>query len=210
MADALTIQIKGLDQLQAQLRAFGAELEKDLQKILDKHSQAIVTKAKTNAPTDEGILKNSISISQGVQNRLSRHIVVNSPYGGFMEFGTGRYAAEYVAKLPQSWQEYAATFKGQKGSGTFDDLVIIIKQWLIRKKIDVFNHEQQYDHESGFAILRKQRHSQAEKERQLDEVAYLIARKIVRVGVHEQPYLYPAYKDEVQKIKDDVKNLFKK
>lgn len=206
MADSITISIKGLDKLKQQLSGFKTKLEKELSVILDKNAQKVVTRAKQNAPVDEGILRNSISAD--LSNPLEKHIVVNAPYAAFVEFGTGKYAAEYVGTLPDNWQAFASQFRGQKGSGTFYDLVIIIKEWLKRKGIDVFNREQQYDPESGNVIHKSTRHSKGQREAAYDQAAYFIARKIILDGVHARPYLFPAYASMVPELQQDLKQLF--
>jgi hypothetical protein len=56
-------------------------------------------------------------------------------YAAFLEFGTRKYAAQYVASLPADWKSYAATFKGSSG-GSFDELLKAIMGWVKRKGID--------------------------------------------------------------------------
>ena len=50
-------------------------------------------------------------------------------YAAYLEFGTGKFAAEYVATLPTEWKEFASQFKGSAG-GNFREFVESIMGWL--------------------------------------------------------------------------------
>lgn len=208
MADALTVNFKGLEELKQKLSTLKAGLVTQVDYVLDKGAQAIATKARQNTPVDEGILRNSIGVSVELSDRLTRRITVNAPYAAFVEFGTGRFAAEQVSKLPQEWQDFASQFRGQKGSGSFYDFVIIIKEWL-RRHPEVLQPQIQYHPESGNVIhTKKKRQSRDEKEAELDRAAYFIARKIYLNGVKAQPYLWPAFRDSLPEIIASFNKLF--
>lgn len=94
-------------------------LENDFATEVDNEMAAaaldIVTKAKQNAPTDFGRLKNSIK-----SNKLSllRHEVsVNVNYAAYVEFGTGGKYITYSPNLPNEWKNIAADFF-KTGKGT--------------------------------------------------------------------------------------------
>ncbi len=89
----------------------------------------------SKAPADETGLRRSINAvypKKGVNMEAS--VVVTANYAAFQEFGTRKFAAQYVATLPQDWQKYAATFKGQSG-GNFAQFLKSIMGWVKRKGI---------------------------------------------------------------------------
>lgn len=88
--------------------------------------------AKRDAPADEGKLRNSINT---VYKNGQVAITVTADYAAYMEFGTRKFAAKYVATLPQEWKTYAATFKGGTGGG-FERFIKAIMAWVKRKGID--------------------------------------------------------------------------
>lgn len=90
-----------------------------------------VTSAKQLAPVDEGFLRNSISF---VKTDLEVEMIVAANYAAYLEFGTRSFAAAYVSTLPATWQEYAASFKGNGGG--FEDYFRNIMEWVKRKGID--------------------------------------------------------------------------
>lgn len=211
MADGIKITFNGLEKMKADLQKAKSDLQSKADKILNRGAQAIVTKAKQYAPVNLGAL--SSHISADVSKPLEKFVVVNSPYAAFMEFGTGIFASEYVGSLPDDWQSYAAQFKGLKGNGNFDDLILIIKQWIIDKGIDIFSRQELGTHidiAGGVTGAKRKRRSRDEKEAQLDKVAYFMARKIVMKGIKAQPYLYPAYKEVLPGIIEEFKQLFAK
>lgn len=67
------------------------------------------------APEDTAALVESVAVEQGID---TTSVIVGVPYSGFVEFGTGAYAEEYVATLPDQWQEEARKFfVNGKGKG---------------------------------------------------------------------------------------------
>lgn len=202
MPDGIKIEIKGLPELKAQLLALPGLLEQRMEKVLDKHALAISTKAKQRAPVDEGILRNSLGISVSTGNKLSRVITVNTPYAAFMEFGTGKYAAEYIASLPDDWQAYAAQFRGQKG-GTFDEMIRNLTDWVHR-------HSQFGEGAvTGTFSVKSHRRTGNKKTRQDEDrqAAYFIALKILKNGVKAQPFIFPAYKAQLPLLLADAQKI---
>lgn len=111
------------------------ELTKQVRQTVDDELLAFgfdtVGMAKELAPADEGILRNSITFEK---QELAVEIIVAVNYAAYLEFGTRSFAAVYVATLPATWQEYAATFKG--GGGGFEDYFRNIFEWCKRKGIE--------------------------------------------------------------------------
>lgn len=122
------IKVTGTDKAIKQLEAQSKAINKGLDDAFNKFGTRVVADAKRVVPVDESLLINSIGYTKkdnGVE------IVASAEYAAFVEFGTRKFAAQYVATLPQDWQTYAAKFKG-KGSGTFNDLLKSIMGWVKR------------------------------------------------------------------------------
>ena len=177
-------------------------VEARVDKFLNKHAIAIATKAKQKAPVDEGILRNNISAKTDVP--LQKEVAVNTPYAAYVEFGTGAKAAAYVSSLPEDWAAYAAQFKGkgQRGGG-FKEMVKRIAEWIGRKGIyaDTALH-------GTYSVKTKKRTGNKAKNKEADlALAYIIARSILIKGARPHPYLFPAYKEQLEIIKKELPTL---
>ena len=162
------------------LNAFGLNVERD---------------AKRLAPGDEGHLRGSINYKPG---NLSVTVTVGVNYAAYLEFGTRKFAAKYVATLPADWQSYAATFKG-KGTGSMDEFIQNIMEWVRRKGIgaDI----------TGSGNVSSSR-SSLDKQQQ---AAYWIALNILQNGIRPHPFLYPAIYQtgHLKELKKKLQNIFK-
>jgi hypothetical protein len=127
------IEMKGLDATVKKVESLAANLKRDIQDELNAFAIEVSSTAKRLAPADEGHLRGAINPVFGTN--LEASIVVTVVYAAFMEFGTRKFAAQYVATLPADWQRYAATFKG-RGGGDFDQFLKAIMAWVKRKGID--------------------------------------------------------------------------
>lgn len=177
MANSLTVQVQGLDQIQKQMNGLPDKLIKKLDYALEKGIRAIELKANQLKPVDQGGLQ--VRVRSAL---LEKEITVNANYAAFMEFGTGAYAAAYVATLPDEWQQYAAQFQGQTGGGSFTDMVRNLQEWARRQGIT-----------------------------DPMQAGYAIARSIIINGVRPHPFLYPAFaavQPSLQKDLQDAINTF--
>ncbi|ASU34411.1 HK97-gp10 family putative phage morphogenesis protein [Mucilaginibacter xinganensis] len=59
------------------------------------------------APENTSKLVESIEI---LETDRGSSVIVGAPYSGYVEFGTGPFAADYVAELPESWKDEAMKF----------------------------------------------------------------------------------------------------
>lgn len=174
-------ELKTVGLLRDELNAFGLDVERD---------------AKTLAPTDEGNLKNSISYNIA---GLDLEITVSANYAAYVEFGTRRYAAEYVSKLPADWQSFAKQYQGKTG-GSLDEMLLRIMEWVKRKGL------------AGTYSVKTGRRTGAQSARPIQdaEVAYPIALAILRNGIRAQPFLYPAYEKNRKQFIDNLKRILNK
>lgn len=184
------VKLTGLDSIRNKLSA--KEIEKEVNLELNAFGNDIVRGAKQKAPVDEGHLKNSISYKV---SGTSLEIIVATNYAAYIEFGTRKFAAAEVAKLPAEWKDFAAQFKG-KGGGDFYDFLNSILDWVIRKGIA-----------SRFSVKTKKKipikiGSGSTDEQRLEETAYAIALSILRNGIRAQPYLFPAYEEALIELKN--------
>ena len=195
MADALTIDVSSLLKGVEKLKTIPAVLTQRLDDVLTANVTDIQTEAKSRANVGvTGGLHNQIFVKH--ESPLIKHITVNAFYAPFIEFGTGKFAAQYVGSLPADWQAYAAQFKGKKGEGDFQDFYHNMIKWVMAKGIHGLT-------KSG----RSKKGKKAEAE--AAAIAYIMCLSIIKKGIKAQPFLYPAYAEQKEKIKRDVEAVLK-
>ena len=121
-------KIKGLNKLLKKFDRFGEEAKTVISQTVEGTAKELVIRARQNAPKDQGDLQQSI-IDEPI-NKLNYRVVVNSPHGAFVEFGTGKKVS-----IPNELKDQAAKFRGGQG-GTFEEGLKAIREWCIRKGID--------------------------------------------------------------------------
>lgn len=202
------VEIKGLDAVAKKLKDFPAEIENKLQERLADFARNTASDAKqnltANGTTNEGFLVNSI---QPDIKKLSVSVVVSANYAAYVEFGTRKYAAQYVSSLPADWQTFAAKFRGAAG-GTFAEFIQRLVEWIHHRGLG-----------SGFGgkvgvagtysvKTRKRTGSKQTQEAQDKQAAYVIARKILRNGIRPQPFLFPAFEKNKIELENNLKADF--
>jgi len=188
----LSIKLNGLDNLIATVEKTAKRAEAETKVALTKFAKNTETEAKRLAPANEGRLRNSIN---GTVDGFTAKITVTADYAAYLEFGTRKFAARYVATLPQDWQSYAATFRG-KGGGTFDQFIQDIMQWVRQK---------------GIGGLKTKSGRTSESKSSLDamqQAAYAIALNILQNGIRPQPFVYPAVTKNTPVLEADIKKVF--
>lgn len=192
-----TVNIKGFQEVKEDLKNIPKLVESEVQKRLNEFGLKTVNDAKRLAPVDEGHLRNSISF---VKQKLKVNIVVAANYAAYVEFGTRKFAASYVASLPQDWQKFAAKFKGAAGGGNFEDFVMRIMDWVKRKGIS-----------GTYSVKTKKRTKASGTGQDFEdaEVAYGIALSIIRKGTRPHPFLFPAIEKNKIELVNELKELFK-
>lgn len=190
----INIDISDFVNIKDKFKTITNEILQSVDEVLDSNAIAIASKAKTLAPKDMGLLAGSISAD--LSRPLDKRVTVNANYGPFVEFGTGKYAAAYVATLPATWREYAARFKGKTGGG-LDAMFLAILEWVKRKGIIGLT-------KSG--SRRKGKKADAEAY----DVAYVITIAILRNGIHPHPFLFPAYDQQRKQIITDLQAVIAK
>ncbi len=208
------INIVGLDATIKKVEGLARNTRQRADNALLKFGNDVARDAKINlqrgsdgrATSNTGKLAGSINVDK-VENGVS--ITVATKYAAFVEFGTRKFAAQYVATLPKDWQDLAARFKDGSG-GTFDEMVLAIFQWVKDRKIKP-NPEQfeQGDTFRAGKLVRRKKKKRINLEAQQQQLAYVIALKILRDGVRPQPYLRPAVLKNIPELKKAFKNIFR-
>lgn len=119
--------IKGLTKVLKDLEKFGTEAKKEVDEVTKITSMDVVADAKAFAPKNNGKLAQSIIYTKVGESDYK--VVVNSPYGAYVEFGTGS-----KVKVPTELQAVASKFKGKK-AGTFEQGLQAIRDWCKSKGI---------------------------------------------------------------------------
>ena len=189
---SIRFEIKGADAAIKRTESLVKKARENAQLALNGFGLNVERDAKRFAPADEGHLRGSINSKPG---NLSVTVTVGVNYGAYLEFGTRKFAAKYVATLPQDWQSYAATFRG-KGGGTFDQFIQDIMQWVRQK---------------GIGGLKTKSGRTSESKSSLDamqQAAYAIALNILQNGIRPQPFVYPAVTKNTPALEADIKKVF--
>lgn len=194
MSNRITIQAD-FSKLIGKFENLKEEVHSGITGILQQHAEALSLQAKQRAPNDMGGLSASISAPVNTAD-LEFTVSVNAFYASFVEFGTGRYAAQYAATLPEDWRSYAATFRGKKGNGTLDQFLERMVEWVKRK---------------GLHGLTKSGRSRTGKKADADayNIAYVIVIRILQNGIKPHPFLYPSYEYVRPFVVKDIESLVK-
>ncbi len=196
----ISIKIDGIDQLIRDVNKTVSQANEETKVALTKFAANVQEDAKTalhygaNGRPTSNTGQLASSIHKGVQG-MTASIVVTADYAAYIEFGTRKFAAAYVATLPQDWSTYAATFKG-KGGGTFAQFLAAILKWVEDRGIGGLQTK------SG--NVSKSKDSKAAQK----QAAYLIALSILRNGIRPQPFLFPAVKKHTPVLITDIKKIF--
>lgn len=188
----IKIQLKGLGELQATINRSLKQAEQGTHTALSKFAKNVETQAKRDAPANEGKLRNSIV---GDVKGYTASVTVGADYAAYLEFGTRKFAARYVATLPQDWKTYAATFKGP-GGGTMAEFIQDIMQWVQQKGIGALRTKSGNASKSAGSLEAMQ------------QAAYAIALNILQNGIRPKPFIYPAVQVNTPILEADIKKAF--
>jgi len=196
------VKIEGL---QATLSRLDPQKYKaEIQQSFDRFGNNVETFAKLNAPVDEGHLRSAIYHKSTTELGVEVGCAVD--YAAYLEFGTRKFAAEWVAGLPAEWQELAAKFRGG-GGGSFEQLVLRITEWVHRKGLGT-GFMGDIGVAGTYSVKSRQRTGNKTVQQNQDrQVAYLIARKIIREGIPAQPFLYPAVNEATGLLIKELKAI---
>ena len=178
---------------------------KQLQTILDKAPKELVNRIGHNvqfageqfrelaikdAPKDTSFLTKQITKKE--LSPVSCEVVSGSNYSAPMEFGTkGNFRS--ITGVD------ASPYKGQPAGGTWSQFIEAIKKWVRRK---------------GFAsITNSYTGKKRTNKKDVEMLAYVIARKIYRDGVKPHPFFFKQIpivrRDLFRNIRAELQTLFK-
>ena len=104
-----TIEIKGVkecfDKIKTNFNKAIDECDMEMANGVEK----IVLDAKNNLSADYGVLRSSLNVIKVAKLNYKYGSSIN--YAAYVEFGTGKYAAEYVPTIDKDWQILAQTYK---------------------------------------------------------------------------------------------------
>jgi HK97 gp10 family phage protein len=171
----IKIETKGINTLVKKFDQLSKEGQADVQSALNSWADVTAKDAKLLAPSNFSGLRTSINPEYYVG---SAAVVASVKYAAYVEFGTRKFAASYVASLPPDWQAYANTFKGPASDGgNLKQMWEAFKIWGDKK-----------------GLTRTH--------------TYFAYKKVLRDGIRPQPFLYPSvYKNLPQLIKD-IKDIY--
>jgi len=186
---AFGIDISGIPRLERRLKEIEDSVSTDLANELSASSFTIEKKAKRNAPVNLGALRQSIHATS--KDKLTHYVEVGASYGAYVEFGTGGKVS-----IPAGYEEYAATFKNNKG-GKLEDMIQALTLWVKRKGL------------AGTYSVKSQRRlgGKAVKASQDEKLARFLAIKILKNGIRAQAYLIPAFEEEKPKLIERLKKI---
>ena len=184
--------VSGVDVLMTKINKMSERIQNDVLDEFNASALNIQSNAKKYAPVNIGTLRNSIQLKEELSNgQLVFTIGSKLSYAPYIEFGTGGKVS-----IPNGYSEFANQFRGKTG-GTFAQLLKALIEWVKRKGIVGTYSVKTGRRTGGKAIQQKQNES----------AAYAIAISILRKGLRPQPFLIPAYEQEIPKLKDNLKRI---
>lgn len=131
----IKLEIVGLNAVLDKFKTYPETVQKVANAELKAWADDVARDAKANLQvrtSNTGALAGSITPLYG---DMSASVTVNSNYGAYVEFGTRKFAADYVSGLPNDWQKLAQGAKGP-GGGNIDQFKASIMQWAKDRGID--------------------------------------------------------------------------
>ena len=184
----LKVDLIGFDKYIERIKAAPKKLQAEISEEIKASSLLFVAGAKrdlANQGGDTGGLLNSINSKQ--INGLTWEVSELKFYAPFMEFGTkGKY------KPYPGTEEFAAQFKGYQ-RGTFAEFIEALKKWVKRKGI-------------GATYSVKTRRKNRQTKDDIEGIAYLIARSILKHGVEPKPHFFK----QVVPVKAHIEKEFRR
>lgn len=109
MAKGLRIQILGVKEAFDNVKKNFNKISDEIDMELADGVQKIVSQAKINVPANYSRLATSLYFEK--VKKYTYEFGSNLDYAAYVEFGTGKFAAEYVPSLDPEWQKFAKTFQ---------------------------------------------------------------------------------------------------
>lgn len=155
----------GATELAAKFKSLDLSARNKARQITNKFSLDLSNKIKENAPVDRGRLRAATQMRQYISSDLGvvADVIVAVDYAAFIEYGTGPLGKQMNLFGGPLPDGYV------HGSGGKFPPMKLILAWVKRKGIG------------------------GQRGETPEQIAYLIARKIARVGIAAKPFVWPAY-----------------
>lgn len=132
-----TIEIKGVKECFDKIKTNFNKAIDECDMEMGNGVEKIVLDAKNLLPANYGVLRSSLNVIKIAKLNYLYGSSIN--YAAYVEFGTGKYAEEYVPTIDKDWQILAQTYK-TTGKGTLPTSqylypATIIGQQQILKKL---------------------------------------------------------------------------
>lgn len=128
---SFTVEIKGLTELQAKLKALPDRLKKEANGMMQRGAEVFVRSAQRDVPVEFGFLRGAINFMPNPVTNLRVALVAGKHYAPYLEWGTITRVV-----VPAGLEPYAITFKGRgirKNGGIFPH-PFFFKQLPLAKK----------------------------------------------------------------------------
>lgn len=173
------ITITGLPELLKKFTDLGDQGKIIANASINATADLIVAEAKQSAPADLGTIKQNIGKEQIGDLLVS--IFSAAPESAFQEFGTGG-----KVDVPEAMADVAAQFQGAKG-GNMAAFILALTDWVKRHGLTGVYSVKTHKRNNNYA-------------NQDEQVAWAIAKTILKNGLQPRPFLYPAFVNQSQKL----------
>lgn len=184
--------VNGLPELLNKFSELGRGGDRIAKAILNATADEIVVLAKQSAPTDLGKIRQGIIKEQISDFQVA--VKATAPESAYQEFGTGGKVS-----VPEEMSEVASYFIGGGGNGdsSMADFILALTDWVRRHGLT-----------NTYNISTKKVFSRGGNTADT-QLAWAIAKKILREGLQPRPYLYPAYVAGSSKLMTRLETAFK-
>jgi hypothetical protein len=167
---SVSVKVTGLKEVQAQVKAFQAKLEKVVDKEVQDTVDKWVKQARRDAPKNYGRLAGDITRKK---NGTADHSMVsNASYSPYLEFGTkGNYKP--IPGIDAS--QFKG--KGEKGNLSLYDAIL---EWVKKKQI------------AGRYSVKTRRRvgKKSDRQKENEQMAFAIMLSILKNGIKAQPFFF--------------------
>lgn len=182
--------VQGLPQLIEKMNRLGTEGVRLTGVTISAVCDMIVVDAKQNAPADLGKIRQGIVKQIVIGNNSYEGLVfATAPESAYQEFGTGG-----KVDVPEEMSGVASQFQGKSG-GDMQAFIDSLIGWIKRHGLTNI-----YSITTRNVKTHAGRISHKGTDEENTQLAWAIAKKILRDGLAPQPFLYPAFVAQSQKL----------
>jgi hypothetical protein len=188
----LQVKFEGYDEYLAKLKAAPQELKEEIDGAVGEAAQLFVKGAKRDLVSqggDRGSSGLSGAINFDKVKDMSFNVFAAKFYAPYVEFGTKKKVS-----IEPGFEAEAAAAKGLPKRGGELKFFDTIRAWVKRKGIG-----------ATYSVATRRKNRQSKKE--LDSIAFLIARSILINGISPKPFFFKQYRPVKSMLISRVKNI---